>query len=147
MPPGASLLMRGLGMRELDKHIKNEKRRRGDFDKFNRPKPLVHTRDGNLDFPPYMTDEDIALLGTRSVDPSHGSLGGLSDDYVWNLFVWERWLQRRQGIVSPFRHVRGRKAREDREFRHWLRTYHDREELERRAIYYDQRYVGADDRI
>ena len=157
MPPGASLLMRGLGMREMDRNIKNNKRGRKDFDKYDRPKPLSHNRHGgdypippgihdnrNIDFAPYMTDEEIALLGGRYLDRHQGSLGGLSDDPVWRLFEWERSQQRRQGYISPFKNVQGRKARERLEFEDWLRSRPDREELERiRARGRDRGCVGA----
>ena len=130
MPPGASLLMRGLGMRELDRHIKTQKRGRRDLNKYDRPMSLEVHRKRNIGVSPYLTDEDIALLDGRYPDGHHGSLGGLSDDYVWRLFEYERSLLLRQGIISPFENVRGREARKNLEFELWLRTHSDRERLE-----------------
>ena len=145
-------------MRETGRHIKNQKRGRRDLDKYDRPKALSHNRHGgyyptplgvhgnrNVEFPPYMTDEDIALLGGRYPDGHHGSLGGLSDDYVWRLFEWER---SRQGYISPFKNVRGRKARNHLEFEHWLRSHPDRERLEAvRARDHNLGCVGPDHHI
>ena len=154
MPPGASLLMRGLGMREIDRHIKSHKRGRKELDKYDRPKPFLPNRHGgdypmplgvhnnrSIEFAPYTTGEDITLLGSRYLDGHHGSLGGLPDDYVWRLFEWER---SRQGYISPFKNVHGRKARERMEFEDWLRSRPDREELEAiRARGHDRGCVGA----
>lgn len=143
MPPGANLLMRGLGMREIDRQIKNHRRGRRDSNKYDRPKAVSHNRHGgnhpmplgdhgnrNIEFPPYMTDEDIALLGGRYIDDYDGSLGGLSDDPVWRLFEYDRSRLRRQGHISPYKHVRGREARDGLEFADWLRSRPDRERLE-----------------
>ena len=140
MPPGASLLMRGLGMREIDRQ---HKRGRTDLRKYDRPKTSSHDRHGgnypvplgvhgnrNIEFPPYMTDEDIALLGDRYIDRYDGSLGGLSDDYVWRRFEFDRSQLRRQGHISPYKHVRSREARDRLEFQDWLRSQPDREMLE-----------------
>ena len=161
MPPGASLLMRGLGMRELDRQIKDQKRGRRNLDKYDRPKAVSHNRhggnyaiplgghgNGDIEFPPYMTDEEIALLSRRYLDGHHGSLGGLSDDYVWRLFEWDRSRQRRQGYISPFTNIRGREARERMEFEDWLRSHPHREILEAiRARDHNQGYVGPDNHI
>lgn len=143
MPPGANLLMRGLGMRTTEKHIKNKKRGRGDLDDYNRPSPMLRDGDGGIypmplgahgngdfEFPPYMTDEEIALLPARYLDGHQGSLGGLSDDYVWSLFEYERSQSRRQGHPSRYGHVQGRKVRDNLEFEEWLRNHRDREKLE-----------------
>ena len=148
-------------MREIDKHIKNQKRGRRDLDKYDRPKASSHNRHGgyyptplgvhgnrNFEFPPDMTDEDIALLGSRYLEGHHGSLGGLSDEYVWRLFEWERSQQRRQGYISPFKNVRGRETRRRMEFEDWLRSHPDRERLEAiRARDHNQGCVGPDNHI
>ena len=162
MPPGASLFMRGLGMREIDRHIKNQKRGRRDLDKYDRPKSFSHNQhgggsyptplgahaNGNNEFSPYMTEEDFALLGSRDLDGYNGSLGGLSDDYLWRLFEWERPLLRREGHTTDVRNVRGREARNHLEFEHWLRTHPHRERLEAiRARDHDRGCVGPDNHI
>ena len=161
MPPGASMLMKGLGMRGTDRHIKNLNRRRGDLDNFNRPRPFLHTRDGgnhpmplgdhgngNFGFPPYMTDEDIALVGTRYLDRHQATSAGVPDSYVWRRFEHERSVWRRLGYVSPYKDIRGRAARDEREFGLWLRWHPGREELKRRLREeVSQRYVWPCNRI
>ena len=144
MPPGASLLMRGLGMRATERSIKNKKPGRGDLGNFNRPRPFLHDGDGgiypmplgahgnrDIEFPPYMTDEDIALLPARYLDGHQGSLGGLSDNYLQSLFEYERSRARRQGRwTSRFRGVRPRSRRDLLEFYDWLSRRSDRDNLE-----------------
>ena len=117
-------------MRELDRHIKTQKRGRRDLDKYDRPMPLGVHGNRNNELSPYITDEDIALLDGRHPDGHHGSLGGLSDNYVWRLFEYERSRLRRQGYFSRFENVRGREARKSLEFEYWLRKHSDRERLE-----------------
>ena len=102
MPPGASLLMRGLGMRATDRHIKTQKRGRGDIDKYNRP----------------------VASGSRYPDGRQGSLGGLSDDRRQCSFEYERAQLQRQGYISPHRNVRPRSTRNKLEFQDWLRRSH-----------------------
>lgn len=144
MPPGASLLMRGLGMRTTERPIKNKKRGRGDLEKFNRPTPFLHDGDGgiypvplgahgnrDLEYPPFMTDEEIALLPAGYLDGYQGSLGGLSDNYVQSLFEYERSRARRQGRwVSGRSDVRPGLKRDRLEFDHWLSRRPDRDFLE-----------------
>ena len=140
-------------MREIDRHSKNQKRGRRDPDKYDRPKAPSHNRhdylmslgvgvdgNGNMKFPLFQ--------GNRYLDGDHGSLGGLSDDYVWRLFEWERSQQRRRGYTSLFKHVRGREARDRLEFEDWLRWHPQRERLEAfMARDHNRGWVGPNDHI
>ena len=143
MPPGASILMRGLGMRDTERHIKNKHRGRKDLDNYNRPKPLLLNGDGGIypmpggvrgnrsfKFPPYMADEDMALVGTNYLDAPQGALGGLKGGYVWRLFEYERSQWPRQGFISPYRGHRGRATRDELEFELWLQWHPNRGTLE-----------------
>ena len=155
------MLMKGLGMRGTVRHIKILNRSRGDLDNFNRPKPFLQTRDGgnhpmplgvhgngNFGFPPYMTDEDIALVGTRNLERHQGTSAGVPDSYAWLLFEHERSFWRRLGYVSPYKDIRGRAARDEREFDLWLHWLPDRAELKRRMKEdYNRRYVWPCNRI
>ena len=161
MPPGASMLMKGLGMRGTDRHIKNLSRSRGDLDPFNRPKPFLHNRDGgnhpmpvgvhgngSLVFAPYMTDEEIALVGTRYLESHQGTPLGVPDSYVWLLFEHQRSHWRRLGYLSPYKDFRGRAARDELEFELWLYWHPDRAELKRMMNdEYGRRYVWPCNRI
>lgn len=144
MPLGASLLMKGLGMRATEKHIKNKKRDREDLERFNRPKPFFHDGhggiypiplgahgNGDFQYPPHMTEEEIALLNAGQFGGFQGSLGGLSDNYAQRRFEYERSQAQRQGQWhSRFRGVRSRSKRDKKEFDEWLSSHSDREFLE-----------------
>lgn len=135
MPPGASLLMRGLGMRDTERYIKNKKPGRGDLGNFNRPRPFLPDGDGGIYPMPLGAhgnrDEDIALLPARYLDGHQGSLGGLSDNYGQSLFEYERSRARRQGRwTSRFRGVRPRSKKDLLEFQDWLSRRPDRDHLE-----------------
>ena len=153
--------MRGLGMRDTERYIKNKHRGREDIDNYNRPKPLLLNGDGGI-YPmpggvrgngkfkisPYMMDEDMALVGTNYLDAHQGVLGGLKGDYVWRLFEYERSQWPRQGFISPFRGHRGRATRDEREFELWLQWHPNRGALEEKMDGdYGRGYVRPPNRI
>ena len=140
MPPGASILMRGLGMRGTSRYIKNKKRGTENPGAYDRPTVLNHDGDGDsysvppgfrgdgqFGFPPYTPDEGTTMASKKSLRSSEG----LSEDYVWRLFEHERSKWARQGFISPYKDYRSRAARDDLEFRLWRHWHPEREKIKK----------------
>lgn len=156
MPPGASILMRGLGMRGTSRYIKNKKRGTKDPGAYDRPTVFCHDGvnypvppefrgDEQFEIPPYMTDEDTAMAYDKYLENPLRSSEGLSQDYAWRLFEHERSKWARQGFISPYKDYRSRVARDDLEFRLWRYWHPKREEIKERINEgYDDLYGYGD---
>ena len=144
MPLGASLLMRGLGMRGTDKYIKDQQRGRKVTGNYNRPKVFQHHGDnypvvppelyGDEPFkiPPGYVDYNTALVTEKYLDDSRRKSEGLSGDYVWRLFEYDRSRWPLYGFISPYKSVRGRATRDEQEFRLWHHWHPVRDKLQER---------------
>ena len=142
MPPGASLLMRGLGMRGTDKYIKDQQRGRKVTGNYNRPKVFQHHGDnypvdprelyGDEPFqlPPGYAKYNTALVTGKYLDDSRRKSEGLSKDYIWRLFEYNRSQWPLYGFISPHKHDRGRARRDEQEFRLWHHWHPVREKLQ-----------------
>lgn len=139
MPPGASLLMKGLGMREIDRHIKGEKKGRKYSGEYDRPKWFFH--DGvNYRVPPeYHSNvpctsdpvDDYGMLSPETqkyLDKPGRSSEGLGKDPVRGTFELDRSQWRSLGFISPYEGVQGRIERDQKEYVFWL--FHNRERVE-----------------
>lgn len=138
MPPGASLIMRGIGMRQIDREMKDHNRGRAEPGKYDRPKVFYQddhyyyvprgtrgTRGhGNFETPPYMNDE--------AFNKHRGNSAGLSGDPVTREFQYDRSLWSRRGYTSPFKYNRSRSERNRLEFELWLYHHPRRESVVRR---------------
>lgn len=143
MPPGAAILMRGLGMRGTGRYIKNRKRGSKESGAYDRPKVFWHDGDGDncpvppqfsgderFGIPPYITDGDTALATFKYLENPSRSSGGLPEDYLWRLFEYERSQWARQGFISPYKKYRDRAARDVLEFTLWRHWHPNQEDVE-----------------
>ena len=130
------MLMKGLGMREMDRYIKDEKKGRNYSGNYNRPKFFFHNGINYpvppelyndkpyqiIDYEDYVTQEYLAEPGR--------SFEGLAENPILRQFEYDRSQWSRQGFISPFKDVRGRALRDEGEFKLWRYWHPHRERIE-----------------
>lgn len=138
------MLMRGLGMRDTNRYIKDQKRGRKDIDNFNRPKFFSHDGknyrvlpselhgDKHYKIPHAYHDPTTALVMRKYLEDPQRSFAGLSESYVWRQFEYERSQWPLRNFTSPYKNDRGRTKRDEHEFILWHHHHPFRQEIEER---------------
>ena len=131
------MLMKGLGMREIDRYIKDEQKGRNYSGKYNRPKFFSHNGI-NYPLPPELYNdkpyhihdyEDYGVTQKYLDEPGRSS-EGLAKNPLTRQFEHDRSQWPRQGFTSPFKDVRGRALRDEGEFKLWCYWHPHRERIE-----------------
>lgn len=154
MPPGASILTRGLGMSGVNKYTRDQERGRKDSKNYDRPEFFSHGDDGeNYPVPrelhghknsvliPHVGCDTTSVPGKYLDDPRRNA-EGLTGSYVDRLFEHERSQWPRLGFTSPYKNDRGRTKRNANEFKLWLDRHPYHAELVKRM---DEEYDKGHD--
>ena len=134
------MLMKGLGMREIDRYIKDEKKGRNHSGNHDRPKYFLHNGD-NHPVPPHLHGDkpykipdyeyygiELDPVTRKYLDEPGRSSEGLARNRITRRFEYDRSQWPRLGFISPAKEVRGRALRDEQEFKLW-RYWHPRREV------------------